>query len=119
MQGCPRLLDSMDRCVVLLRSRRRDQRDRSGTGGEQLQRRVDLPAAAFWENPSACRAGVEGGCLGELPGGEAELPWALAGLGCGGATGPRRSRGAARRSKRPVVLGIRGGCSAAVGHKGV
>jgi hypothetical protein len=42
-------------------------------------------------------------------------PWP--GLGCGGAMGPRRSRGAARRSKRPVVLGIRGGCSAAVGHK--
>jgi hypothetical protein len=42
-------------------------------------------------------------------------PWPE--LGCTGAAGPRRSRGAARRSKRPVVLGIRGGCSAAVGHK--
>jgi hypothetical protein len=38
-------------------------------------------------------------------------------LGCTGAAGPRRSRGAAWRSKMPVVLGIRGGCSAAVGHK--
>jgi hypothetical protein len=42
-------------------------------------------------------------------------PWPE--LGCTGAAGPRRSRGAARRSKMPVVLGIRGGCSAAVGHK--
>jgi hypothetical protein len=79
MQGCSWLLDSTNQRVVLLRSRRRGQRDRSGTGGEQLQWRVDLPAAAFRENPSACRAGVEGGCLGELPGGEAELPRALAG----------------------------------------
>jgi hypothetical protein len=42
-------------------------------------------------------------------------PWPE--LGCTGAAGPRRSKGAARRSKMPVVLGIRGSCSAAVGHK--
>jgi hypothetical protein len=42
-------------------------------------------------------------------------PWPE--LGCTGAAGPRWSRGAARWSKMPVVLGIRGGCSAAVGHK--
>jgi hypothetical protein len=42
-------------------------------------------------------------------------PWSE--LGCTGAAGPRRSRGAARWSKMPVVLGIWGGCSAVVGHK--
>jgi hypothetical protein len=64
-------------------------------GPEQHRRRaiaaaVDLPAAASQENPSVCRAGVEGGCLGELPGGEAELPRALAGAGV-------------RRSDRPTT----------------
>jgi hypothetical protein len=105
MQGCSRLLGSMDQRVVLLRSRRRGQRDRSGTGGEQLQRRVDLPVAAFRENPSACRAGVEGGCLEELPGGEAELPWALARAGVRRSDGSAVEQGGRRAAEQ-------GGCSA-------
>jgi hypothetical protein len=45
-----------DRRVVLLQSLLRDQRHRSGTGGEQLRRWVNSPAAAFRENPGP-RAG--------------------------------------------------------------
>jgi hypothetical protein len=47
----PGRLGTSDRRVVLLQSLLRDQWDRSGTGGEQLRRRVNSPAAAFRENP--------------------------------------------------------------------
>jgi hypothetical protein len=67
-----------------------------------LWRRVDLPAAAFRGNPGACRAGFEGGCLRELPGGEAVLLRRLAGA-------PVRRSGVAAAAQRTLCGGA-GGC---------
>jgi hypothetical protein len=72
------------------------------------------PRARFWRGQgSGSRVGASGSFLAGRR--SCYEPWPE--LGCTGAAGPRRSRGAARLSKRLVVLGIRGGCSAAVGHK--
>jgi hypothetical protein len=43
MQGRSKLLITLDRLTGSLRRCTRSQRDSSGTGGEQLQRWVDLP----------------------------------------------------------------------------
>jgi hypothetical protein len=71
----------------------------SGTGA--------APAAS---NCSACRAGV-GGCLGELPGGEAELPRALAGAGVRRSDGSAVEQGAPSGGARRLrCWGVGGGC---------
>jgi hypothetical protein len=73
-------------------------RNRKGRAGYRRRSSGSIPARAG--------LGVEGGSLGELPGGTAKLlPWSE--LGCMGAAGPRWSRGAAWRSKRAVALGLR------------
>jgi hypothetical protein len=79
---------------------------------------ANSPAAVLGEIPAIAWAGVAGEELGELPGGGVKLMQGLAGAGVrrsGWSTVEQEARCSGAR--RPVVLGVRGGCSAAVGHR--
>jgi hypothetical protein len=81
MQGVSGLLDSTGRLVKLLRRCYGCQEGRRTTGGEESRWRSNLPAAMSGAIPAIARAGVAGGELGELPGGEVKMMRGLARAG--------------------------------------
>jgi hypothetical protein len=79
-------------------------------GGEQSRRRRVSPSAASGRIPAVAQAGVEGGILGELPGGDANLPRALAGAGVRRSDGSAAEQGApSSRARRLWCWGVGGG----------
>jgi hypothetical protein len=117
MPGCSKLLGSTDRRVVLLRSWRRDQRDRSGTGGEQLPRRrayprrrsSQIPVSTGMEDASTAR-GLTLALRRSSCGG---LRW----RDCSGSACPRRRGSAPSRGKAAAAIRVSWG--SAVGMRWV
>jgi hypothetical protein len=92
LPGSPGLLVSTGQCVVVLRSRQRGKRGRSGTGSKEFPGIGFTCGGGSERNSGACKPKAEGSGLRVGPGHETELLRRLCGLWCGGAAGLRRRR---------------------------